>query len=148
MSRTDCSCAKCRINKGDTIIYESYEYCEGAFDVSTWRATQKDYTVTDKISYKVGYEQGTEYDKLDTLEELISTKDQEFYNKVNNNSQDLLKPVCQTIYAYRHNGGSYIESVNTNNIEKPGFAALKAEKQPLKGLLLRFLCVFLSKNGI
>ena len=105
---------------------------EGAFDVSTWRATQNDYTVTDKISYKVGYAQGTQYDKLNTLEELMSTKDQEFYNKVNNNSQDLLKPVCQTIYSYRHNGGSYIESVNTNNIEKPGFAALKAAFDKIK----------------
>ena len=108
------------------------ETYDGAFDVSSWRATQKDYSVTANISYKVGYPQGTEYDKLNTIDQLMSTKDQEFYNKVNNNSQALLKPVCQILYSYRHNGGSYIESVNTANAEKGGFYALKAAFDKIK----------------
>ena len=105
---------------------------DGAFDVSNWKATQSDYVVTDKISYKVGYEQGTEYDKLNTIDQLMSTKDQEFYNKVNNNSQDLLKPVCLILYSYRHNNGQYIESVNTDNIDKSGYVALKSAFDKIK----------------
>lgn len=105
---------------------------DGAFDVSTWEASAKTYTVTDKISYKVGYEQGTTYDKLSTLEEIMSAKDQEFYNKVNNNSGDLLKPVCLIIYSYRHNNGQYVESENTNNKYKQGYEALKVAFDRIK----------------
>ena len=104
----------------------------GAVNVSAWKASQNDYTVTDKISYKVGYEQGTEYDKLNTIDQLMSTKDQEFYNKVNNNSQDLLKPVCQILYSYRHNNGQYVESINSNNVDKAGYAALKVAFDKIK----------------
>ena len=52
--------------------------------VSTWDAVAKEYKVTNNISYKVGYEQGDQYDKLDSIDELFSTKDQDFYNDINN----------------------------------------------------------------
>lgn len=105
---------------------------DGAFDVDTWIATEKTYVVTDKISYKVGYEQGTEYDKMSTLEEIMSAKDQEFYNKVNNNSGDLLKPVCQVVYTYQHNNGQYIESENFANKYKQGYEGLKVAFDKIK----------------
>ena len=105
---------------------------DGAFDVSKWTATAKTYNVTDKISYKVGYEQGTEYDKYTTLEQIMSAKDQEFYNKVNNNSGDLLKPVCQTLYTYQHNNGQYIESENFANKYKQGYDGLKTAFDKIK----------------
>lgn len=103
----------------------SNETYEGSFDLMNWDATAKEYNVTDKITYKVGYEQGTTYDKFDTIEELMGENDNEFYNKINNNSQDLLKPVCNIIYSYRHNNGQWIEFDNEANKNNPGFDDLK-----------------------
>ena len=100
--------------------------------VSTWDATAKEYKVTNNISYKVGYEQGDQYDKLDSIDELFSTKDQDFYNDINNNSEKLLKPVCQLLYTYRHNNGKYDESENVNNKYKPGYDELKRAFDALK----------------
>ena len=119
---------ECTITDYDT----SDQKYEGAFSVSDWKATEKIYTVTDKISYKVGYEQGTEYDKLSSLSQLMSTKDQEFYNAVNNNSGDLLKPVCNVLYSYYHNNGQYIETENFNNKGKQGYDALKVAFDKVK----------------
>ncbi len=105
---------------------------EGAVDVEGWLAVPKEYNVTKDISYKVGYEQGTEYDKLKTIDELMSTNDQEFYNKVNNNSEKLLKPVCNILYSYVHNNGQYIESERLSNKHKSGYDALKAAFDKIK----------------
>lgn len=105
---------------------------EGSFDITSWDATPKEYYVTDSITYKVGYEQGTEYDKYDTLEQLMSAKDNEFYNKVNNNSSNLLKPVCNILYSYRHNNGQYIESINESNLYNDGYNILKVAFDKIK----------------
>ena len=119
-----------------TCTAEQYENSsvatDRAFDVDTWIAVKKDYSVTDDISYKVGYEQGTTYDKYNTIEQLMSASDTEFYNKVNNNSGKLLKPVCNVLYTYRHNNGQYIESENSANMFKQGYAALKAAFDRIK----------------
>lgn len=102
------------------------EKFEGAIDVDSWIANPKEYTVIDGVTYKVGYiYQGTEYDKYRTIEELMSKFDQELYNKVNNNSQTLLKSVCTTLYTYKHNNGMYDEYENTANISNPGYDELK-----------------------
>ena len=101
-------------------------------NVSSWDATPKVYQVTKDISYKVGYEQGTEYDKYDSIEELMSAKDQEFYNAVNNNSSKLLIPACLVIYSYRHNNGQWVESINTFNEHKPGYDLLKEAFDKIK----------------
>ncbi len=111
----------CTVQDYDT----SNETYQGSFDLINWDATAKEYSVTDQITYKVGYEQGTTYDKFDTIEELMGETDNEFYNKVNNNSQDLLKPVCNIIYSYRHNNGQWIEFDNEANKNNPGFDDLK-----------------------
>ena len=105
---------------------------QGAFDADNWVATKKDYVVTDDISYRVGYEQGTQYDKLTTIEDLMSVKDQEFYNKVNNNSGKLLKPVCKVLYTYIHHNGQYTENENIDNQYKQGYAALKTAFDKIK----------------
>ena len=105
---------------------------QGAFDPDSWLAVKKDYYVTDDIFYKVGYEQGTEYDKLKTIEELMSISDQEFYNKVNNNSQKLLKPVCLILYTYTHVNGRYDENINYSNKNKSGYDALKLAFDKIK----------------
>ena len=102
------------------------------FDVMSWDATAKVYQVTDDISYKVGYEQGTTYDKYDSIEELISNSDQEFYNAVNNNSGKLLKPVCNILYSYRHSNGQWIESENVTNKFNSGYDELKIAFEKIK----------------
>ena len=93
-------------------------------DITTWDATAKVYQVTNDISYKVGYEQGTNFDQLDSIEELFSTNDQEFYNAVNNNSSKLLLPVCNILYSYVHSNGKWIESMNSTNMFKDGYDSL------------------------
>ncbi len=99
---------------------------DDAFDVDSWIATQKEYTVIDNVTYKVGYtQQGTEYDRYNTIELLMSKFDQEFYNKVNNNSAKFLQTVCKTVYSYKQSGGGYIESENYANAANPGYADLK-----------------------
>lgn len=111
----------------------STEKLEGSFDVSKWTATQKEYTVINGVTYKVGYlYQGTEYDKYTTIEQLMSKFDQELYNKVNNNSQTLLKAVCTTLYSYKHNNGKYDEYENAANVSNPGYADLKKAFDRLK----------------
>ena len=40
---------------------------DGAFTVSTWKAVAKEYEFIDGVYYKVGYEQGDQYDKLKTI---------------------------------------------------------------------------------
>ena len=59
---------------------------EGAFDVSNWIATANTYEVDEngKIWYKIGYAQGTEYDKHNTISQIQSSNDQEIYNKIDN----------------------------------------------------------------
>lgn len=58
---------------------------EGAFDVNSWIASPKEYVLDDKIIYKVGQiGQGTNYDMLKTIKEIMSTDDQEIYNKIDN----------------------------------------------------------------
>ena len=104
---------------------EKYDSTNSGFDVYSWDATAKIYYATDDISYKVGYEQGTNFDKLDSIEELMSTNDQEFYNAVNNNSAKLLKPVCNTLYYYLHTNGQWKELDNPDNSYKPGYDELK-----------------------
>ena len=110
-----------------TVDYDtSNQAYEPAFDVDSWRATQKEYTVINNVTYKVGYtNQGTEYDQYNTIELLMSKFDQEFYNKVNNNSASFLQTVCKTVYTYTNHYGQYKESDNLENIVKPGYADLK-----------------------
>ena len=57
---------------------------EGSIDIDKWKATQNDYKVADGLIYKVGYPQGDSYDKLYTLEQLMSTKDQDIFNDIDN----------------------------------------------------------------
>ena len=57
---------------------------EGSIDITKWVATKNDYEVADGLIYKVGYEQGDSYDKLYTLEQLMSTKDQDIFNDIDN----------------------------------------------------------------
>lgn len=70
---------------------------DGAFNVSTWKADPATHTLGGSIEYKVGQTQhGTQYDKLSTITEIMSTKDQEIYNKIDNSgilkkAYDILK---------------------------------------------------------
>ena len=71
---------------------------EGAIDVGSWIATQKEYKISDQIYYKVGYTQhGTNYDMLKTVEEIMSTDDRELFNKINNSQ--ILKKVYDVLRA-------------------------------------------------
>ena len=57
---------------------------EGSIDIDSWIATKKDYEVADGLIYKVGYEQGDQYDKIKKLEDLMSTFDQDIFNDIDN----------------------------------------------------------------
>ncbi len=107
---------------------------EGAFTVGSWEATTKVYQVTDDISYKVGSQgTGTTSEMMFKLEDLMSVKDNDFYNLVNNNSSKLLKPVCNILYSYTHRpDGRYDESLNPNNFYKEGYTILKAAFDEMK----------------
>lgn len=72
-----------------------------AFDVEKWSATANEYEFIDGYYYKVGYEQGDQYAKYKTIEELMSANDQNFYNDIDN-SQLLRK-----VYAVVYNSGNY-----------------------------------------
>lgn len=85
----------------DIVDYDtSNNVYEGAFDVDSWIATPNIYEVGDNITYKVGYEQGTTYDKLKTIEEIISAEDQEIYNKIDNSR--LLKKAYDVLKANQY----------------------------------------------
>lgn len=73
---------------------------QGSIDVDSWVATTKTYNVVEysngKISYNVASKgNGDQYDLLDSLEELMSCKDQDFFNDINNSG--ILKYVYNNI---------------------------------------------------
>ncbi len=68
---------------------------QGAVDVYSWTATPNRYYAADGISYLVGQEQGDQYDKLKTLEEIMSTTDQDIFNDIDNSR--ILKTVYDII---------------------------------------------------
>ena len=84
---------------------------EGSFDVDSWIASKETYTVVSfnngsgqkNISYNVGMSQGDQYDMLKTLEELMSCKDQDIYNDIDNTG--ILVYVYKTLQ--NHNGSSH-----------------------------------------
>ena len=57
---------------------------DGGFDVYSWQAAPKEYEVVDGITYKVGQTQGDQYDKLTSLEDLNTVKDQDIFNEIDN----------------------------------------------------------------
>jgi hypothetical protein len=85
------------------------EGVQGMFDVSTWQATPQRYEVADGITYLVGQEQGDQYDKLNTLEQLMSTNDQDIFNDIDNTG--ILKNVYNIVY-------------NSQNTSKAGYKNL------------------------
>ncbi len=83
---------------------------QGAFDIYSWSATANSYEAADGIIYLVGQEQGDQYDKLKTLEEIMSTNDQDIFNDIDN------KGIFKTVF----------DIVNSSsNTSKPGYAGLR-----------------------
>lgn len=106
---------------------------EGSFDTGTWIASEKEYHITDNISYWVGRTQvGTEYDRFNEIEELMGKPDNEIFNKINNNSSAFLKKICNILYSYRHQSGSWMESINELNRYNPGYDILLAAFEKIK----------------
>lgn len=69
---------------------------EGAFDVSSWKATPKVYEIADGLSYKVNHKDGDQYDQISDLKSLLTVKDQDIFNEIDNSKffkkvYDLLK---------------------------------------------------------
>ena len=81
-----------------------------AFDYTKWEATAKEYIVADGITYKIGLEQGDQYQKMKKLEDIIAVRDNEIFNKINNTQ--ILKKVYAIVY-------------NKSNEGKPGYDLLK-----------------------
>lgn len=55
-----------------------------AIDISQWKADPNEYVLIDGISYKVGQEQGDQYDKMSSIEDLMSTIDYDIFNEIDN----------------------------------------------------------------
>ncbi|MBR2614533.1 MAG: hypothetical protein IKC71_02920 [Clostridia bacterium] len=83
---------------------------EDAFDYTTWEAVPKEYIVADGITYKIGLEQGDQYQKMKKLEEIMAVRDNEIFNKINNTQ------ILKKVYAIIH---------NAQNKGKPGYDILK-----------------------
>lgn len=84
---------------------------EVIFDITEWEATAKEYEFIGGKTYKVGYEQGDQYDKYKTLEEIMSANDQDVFNDIDNTG--VLKKVYAVVYS-------------SANVNKPGYEALRA----------------------
>lgn len=94
------------------VDYDSTEPgVQGAFDPYSWVATPNRYEAADDISYLVGQEQGDQYDKLKTLEQILSTGDQDIFNDIDNSR--IFKKVYDIIN-------------NSANTSKPGYSDLRA----------------------
>ena len=75
-----------------------------------WTASPKSYEIIDGVTYLVGQEQGDQYDKYYTLEQLMSCTDQDFYNGIDNSG------ILKTIY----------DILNTNlNSTQPAIVLLR-----------------------
>ena len=79
-------------------------------DYKNWIATAKEYEFVDGKSYKVGYEQGDQYDKYKTLEQIMSANDQDVFNDIDNSN------ILRRVYAIVH--------TNSNHI-RPGYEGLR-----------------------
>ena len=73
---------------------------DGTFNYETWRASAETYTVADGITYKVGQQNGDQYDIMKTLEQLMSTHDQDIFNDINNTR--ILKKVYDILEANKN----------------------------------------------
>ena len=80
------------------------------FDYAKWQASAKEYVVADGITYKIGLDQGDQYQKMKKLEEIMAVRDNEIFNKINNTQ--ILKKVYAIVY-------------NNKNEGKPGYDILK-----------------------
>ena len=103
-----------------------------AFDVSSWTAVAKEYTVIGNLKYKVGYPNGETDDMVTKIDDVMSIFHQTFYNNINNHANSFLTKVCQTIYSFSNNNGQQIEYENSANVAKPGYAELKRAFDKLK----------------
>ncbi|MBQ2768859.1 MAG: hypothetical protein IJF44_02660 [Clostridia bacterium] len=81
-----------------------------AFDYTQWEATAKEYEFIGGKTYKVGYDQGDQYDKLKTIEQIMSANDQDVFNDIDNTG--VLRKVYSIVYS-------------SSNYNKPGYEGLR-----------------------
>ena len=82
---------------------------QGAFNVSTWKATAKTYQLAPGIDYNVGYANGDQYDIIKDLETLMTTKDQNFFNEIDN--QKIFKKAYDTLQANKNSTAPEVEAL-------------------------------------
>lgn len=82
---------------------------QGAFDVSTWKAAPKTYELAPGIDYNVGYANGDQYDIIKDLETLMTTKDQNFFNEIDN--QKIFKKAYDTLQANKNSTAPEVEAL-------------------------------------
>lgn len=99
-----------QLYEGTAPKQEYGDSAELVFDIEKWGATANEYEFIDGYYYKVGYEQGDQYAKYKTLEELMSANDQNFYNDIDNSQ--MLRKVYAVVY-------------NSSNYNKPGYEGLR-----------------------
>ena len=82
---------------------------DGTIDYSKWVATANTYTVADGIYYKVAQQNGDQYDLLKTMEELISTNDQDIFNDIDNTK--IFKKVYDILQNHRGSTDPAVEGL-------------------------------------
>ena len=105
---------------------------EMAFNVSSWRAVAKEYTVIGNLKYKVAQTNGETDDKVNEIDDIMSIFHQTFFNNINNQANNMLTKVCQTVYTFKNNNGRQEEYANAKNVANPGYVELKIAFDRLK----------------
>lgn len=123
--------------KSNVEVYEnSSDPDDLAFDVDSWRAVQKEYTVVGNLSYKVAYPYGEQPEQYDEISELMGKPDQSFFNRINNFANGMLTNACHVLYSYTNNSGQQVEHTNNANLSNPGYIDLKRAFDRLKPYLI------------
>lgn len=96
--------------EGIAPVEEYRDSGENAVAYEQWLAVAKEYEFLDGKWYKVGYEQGDQYDKYKTAEQLLSAADQDVFNDIDNTG--FLRTVWKVVN-------------NKANYNKPGYELLR-----------------------
>lgn len=84
---------------------------DGTFDTSSWKATAKTYTIADGITYKVGQQNGDQYEIMKDLDDILSVQDQNIFNTIDNTR--IFKKVYDILKSYQNSTDPAVAELRT-----------------------------------